>query len=975
MSKSKVLVVGWDAADWRVINPLVDAGKMPGVQRIIELGVMGNLASLYPPLSPMVWTSIGTGKRPTKHGILGFSEPTADGSGVQPISVLSRRGKAVWNILNQEGYRSNVVAWWPSHPVEPINGVMVSNHYHQAPTDPRKPWPMLSGTVHPNERAEELANLRFHPRELTQEHILPFIPRAADVDQTKDRRISSCLKIIGECTSVHSAATHLMTETEWDFMVVYYDAIDHFSHGFMKYHPPRHEFIREEDYLIYKDVVTAGYLYHDMMLRTLMQLAPPETTIILVSDHGFHPDHMRPSSIPNEPAGPAIEHRDFGVIAMAGPGIKKDERIYGASLLDVTPTILTLCGLPVGEDMDGRPLVEAFEEPPNIELIPSWDEVEGDDGCHPPDKKFDPFEAKEALEQLVALGYIEKPDANREKSIAKTVRELNYNLARSYMDASLHGEAVPLLTDLYIHNPSDSRFGIHLAMCYRALDRIPELSALVEDMKHRRVEDAKTAQEGLKKFAEMGEERKQQRAQEKGEEVTTEDTEEKDDELFSEEEKAEIKDLRSLARFDAAALEFLGGCVQVAEGNLEAAIASLKKAEKRAPQRLAMHIHVGEAYLQLKNWEDATRAFRKAIKIDPENAHAQLGLARSLLLRRKNKMAARVALKAIGLMYHYPLAHYALAVALHRIGQVDRALEALRVALSQNPNFAEAHDRAAYIYEYRKNDAEQAKYHKAQARELRAARRSRAAQSAFAALPVPVQPDEQDSKVEQNTSQEQAAKRVPRLGNTPAEVSDAELVPEAGGEPITIVSGLPRSGTSMMMQMLDGGGLPILSDGEREADEDNPRGYLELEGTKRLRTDHSWLADAQGHVVKVIAQLIPVLPLGFGYRVIFMERDIVEVLSSQRHMLERLGEQGANLSDDRLRTVFVRQVRQVRAALRAHDVPTCYVAYGEAVEDPAEVARKVNEFLGGGLDVEAMAASVDPSLYRQRISSEASRRA
>ena len=133
---------------------------------------------------------------------------------------------------------------------------------------------------------------------------------------------------------------------------------------------------------------------------------------------------------------------------------------------------------------------------------------------------------------------------------------------------------------------------------------------------------------------------------------------------------------------------------------------------------------------------------------------------------------------------------------------------------------------------------------------------------------------------------------MPRLGNTPAEVSDAELVPEAGGEPITIVSGLPRSGTSMMMQMLDGGGLPILSDGEREADEDNPRGYLELEGTKRLRTDHSWLADAQGHVVKVIAQLIPVLPLGFGYRVIFMERDIVEVLSSQRHMLERLGEQG-----------------------------------------------------------------------------------
>ena len=125
--KKKVLLIGWDAADWKVINPLMDAGRMPFLQSVVERGVMGNLATLHPVLSPMLWTSIATGKRPYDHGILGFTEPTPDGSAVQPVSSLSRNTKAIWNILNQQGYTSNVVGWWPSHPVESIRGAMVSN--------------------------------------------------------------------------------------------------------------------------------------------------------------------------------------------------------------------------------------------------------------------------------------------------------------------------------------------------------------------------------------------------------------------------------------------------------------------------------------------------------------------------------------------------------------------------------------------------------------------------------------------------------------------------------------------------------------------------------------------------------------------------------------------------------------------------------------------------------------------------------
>jgi len=130
--RKKVLLIGWDAADWKVINPLMDQGKMPNVRALVEGGVMGQLATLHPPLSPMLWTSIATGKRPFQHGIHGFSEPTPDGLGIRPVTNLSRKCKAVWNILNQEGLRSVVVGWWPSHPAEPINGVMVSDHFHRA---------------------------------------------------------------------------------------------------------------------------------------------------------------------------------------------------------------------------------------------------------------------------------------------------------------------------------------------------------------------------------------------------------------------------------------------------------------------------------------------------------------------------------------------------------------------------------------------------------------------------------------------------------------------------------------------------------------------------------------------------------------------------------------------------------------------------------------------------------------------------
>ena len=258
-ARPKVLLIGWDAADWKVIHPLIDAGKMPTLEKMIDEGTIGNLATLQPVLSPMLWTSIATGKRPFKHGIHGFIEPDPASGGIRPITNLSRKCKAVWNILNQNDLESIVIGWWPSHPAEPINGVMVSNHYQRASARLDEPWPMQPGTVHPPRLEPILKELRFHPEEFEPEHVFPFIPRAEEIDQEKDRRFSSFLQIMADCTTINSAATALMQNEPWDFMAVYFDAIDHFGHGFMKYHPPRQEWIPEEDFEMYKDVIAGGY--------------------------------------------------------------------------------------------------------------------------------------------------------------------------------------------------------------------------------------------------------------------------------------------------------------------------------------------------------------------------------------------------------------------------------------------------------------------------------------------------------------------------------------------------------------------------------------------------------------------------------------------------------------------------------------------------------------------------------------------
>jgi tetratricopeptide (TPR) repeat protein len=937
----KVLLIGWDAADWKVISPLVDAGKMPHLENFINAGVIGNLATLYPDLSPMLWTSIATGKRPFKNGILGFVEPDPGTGGIRPITNLSRRTKAVWNILSQTGRKCNVIGWWPSHPAEPINGVMVSNRYQKAVGPIDKPWPIRPGTVHPVRLVKNLEELRWHPQKLDSGHIHPFVPRFLDVDQDQDHRLETLAKTISECLSIEAAALALMHHEPWDFTAVYFDGIDHFCHGFMRYQPPRANWVNEKDFELYSQVVESGYILHDILLGRLMEKAGEEATVILVSDHGFQSGSLRPRHIPREPAGPAIMHRRYGVFAMKGPGIKKDERIYGASLLDVCPTILSLFGLPVALDMDGKPLVGAFESPPAIHTIASWDEVDGPAGTHPPDIQIDPVDASEAINQLVALGYIEKPSDDREQAVANAVRELRYNLARSYMDANRYGDAMTLLEELLGRWPDEYRFGIQLVSCYQAMGWLPNARRVLEDLFRRKEQNVFASREKLRQFEEERKDRKP--------------------EDLSEHEVHQLRNLRGRASWNPFAMEYLLGSLLFSEGDEQTALEHLKRAENADPGQPGLYLKLGAVYARMKRWKDAELAFNKAVDLDPDCAEAYRGLALSYLNRHRNEEAAEAALNAVGRIYFDPMSHFLLGVALHRLNHIPRALEALRVAVLQSPNYPQAHRRLSLIYKDCLFDTEKAAKHHVLAKE--AARRIRNSRRKQATLVQGEPKETHDVGVGNAFDFEVAKPDLPLITAADLPIALADLQ-----ETIVVVTGLPRSGTSMMMQMLAAGGMSLLTDGKREPDDLNPRGYFEFEPAKSLKRDSSWLPTAKGRAVKIVAQLLAHLSPEMTYRVIFMEREMEEILRSQKRMLAHQSKRGANLADEKLAQIFCAQIVRAKQMLFSRRVPSLYISYGKTLESPQEVAARINAFLGGELDESRIVSAVDAKLKTVTLS-------
>ena len=945
----RVLLIGWDAADWKVIRPLLEAGQMPNLQRLMLQGVHGNLATIYPPLSPMLWTSIATGKRPYKHGIHGFSEPLPDGSGVRPISLLSRKTKAMWNILNQNGHRSLVVGWWPSHPAEPLDGVMVSNHFQQPTGKPGAMRPLPSGTVHPAKLAQTLEELRVNPMELSGEFIRLFVPEYEKVDQSKDKRLHSLGKIVAETISIHAVATELLETEKWDFAGIYYSGIDHFGHGFMSYHPPRLPWVSEADFAIYQHVIANAYRYHDAMLGTLLGFADENTTVILMSDHGFHPDHLRPEYIPAEPAGPALEHRHFGILCMKGPALRVNEPLFGAGILDVCPTILTLFGLPPGKDMDGKVLLTAFKQPPPVEPIPSWDDVPGNAGTHPPEVQVDAAASAAAFKQLVELGYVAPPGANVQETVDECVRELKYNLARAFQDGNYFSEAAALADELWERWPREHRFGILLVDSLGLLRQLARRREVIEELGRRIDRYQVEAKAELEKHQAT------------------------DGKPPGEDEKKriqfEIRQLRELAAGRPLLIEWYRVTHALLENRKDEArklvtqFAAVEESGMRWDTRLA------NVLAELGELEPARTLFEEALKSDPENPLFHGSLATLHFKARRFEDAIKSATESLSLMYFQPGLHALLGRALMESKRFAEAEQELQVAVAQNPRNLVAHESLAKLYRDHLNKPAEAFPHEGKAQALR---HELAAQERGAVADEIRNPKAKGQKSWRTAT---AEVRIPKTTESTGEgtgIQNGKEMPAPFGpevdleQVITVVSGLPRSGTSMMMQILAAAGRETLSDSKRAPDEDNPLGYFEFEKATELARDVSWIHQARGKVVKIVAQLLPFLPLNEHYQLIFMERDLEEVIASQNAMLARQGRRGAELDPVKLTETYAKHLERVNAQIaRRRDLRVLKVRYGQLLSEPRTGIENVASFVGAPFEKEKAAKAVQPGLRRQ----------
>lgn len=844
--KKKLLLIGWDAADWKIIGPLMAKGHMPALKSVIENGVYGNMSTMNPPYSPMLWSSVATGKTPDKHGVLGFIELMPDLKGVRPVTANSRKSRAVWNILHNKGYKSNLVAWWPSYPAEPINGVVISDKFQKVSNDPSKKSILPDDAIHPKEKIKDFRDLRMFPHEITKEHILPFIPRASEIDQEKNGLLKAFSRIMSHNVSVHNAATRLLRTTEWDFMAVYYDLIDHFCHGFMKYHPPKMNAVSQTDFEIFGETVNGAYRFQDMMLERKLKLIDKDTTVIIMSDHGYESGSRRILEMPNVQAAPALEHRQFGMFAAMGPNIKKGTKIFGLNLIDIAPTLLHFFDLPIGKDMDGKPILEMFEEAGKPEYIDSWEDVEGDFGELTESDMPSEFSDQETMEQLIELGYIDRPDEKKENAILKTKCDLKHNLARVHLGKNDFEKAREILLELI-----EEEDPIDTAPYYYDLVKI--------ELKFKRFDQAESY---IRK----------------------------------------IKNSNSKAKFN---LFFQESAILVGRGKYEEALQRYEKVLTKLSNP-EIWFKAGELKYKLDRFEEARKAFENAIELEPDRAKYHMALAEVLVELGEYNEAVDYALTSIELVKHYPAAHFVLGRALEKLGDLENSRIAFQTAEKLQPK----------------------KYQK--------------------------------SRIAREKVEEMLSLPKDEVKNLKYKHRDGQIV---------VVSGLPRSGTSLMMQMLHKGGCEVLVDNKREADESNPKGYYEYEPVMSIHKSNLWLDKAKDKVVKIVAPLLKFLSPKYRYKIIFMTRDLNEVIKSQQVMQGK----DPDAFPFKLVEAYHKLLNSVRIWKdREAGVEMIHVNYKDVLDNPLPELERIESFIGLPLNKEEMIGCIDKSLHRNKVKKKSS---
>jgi predicted AlkP superfamily phosphohydrolase/phosphomutase/Flp pilus assembly protein TadD len=421
--------VGWEAAEWKILHPLLDAGEMPTLNRLVENGAAGALLSVQPAVPALQWTSLVTGKRAWQHGVCHSMEITVDNSRpAVPITAGRRRSPALWEILARQGRRSLVAGWPATHGEQTGLVKIVSNRYPEPTAPPGvKPWPpAVPGTYWPEEIGAALDKLRVSPEEVAADIVARYVPFWHKIDQKRDHRIGQLRVLLAADFSYQTAIAALMAAKAWDFAAVRFPALGGISRIFRNC-------VAEDEIQFYRDVINSHYRMLDLMLARLVELAGTEAAVIVASTGHDAESGKSP----------------HGIFVAGGQGFAQDALLHGASVLDAAPTVLTWFGLPIGDDMEGRVLIESFPEVPRIERVASWEPRQ--------------VPASQALPENAGWRL-----------------EFEWNFTQSCLEAGRHEEALPVLAQLFRGFPERAENGHALFQCQLALGRLAEAEETLE---------------------------------------------------------------------------------------------------------------------------------------------------------------------------------------------------------------------------------------------------------------------------------------------------------------------------------------------------------------------------------------------------------------------------------------------------------------------------------------------------------------
>ncbi len=455
----KTLLVGWEGVDWSFLRSLCEKGALPSLTGITRAGVSTGLQARSPYLSPILWNSLVTGKRSWRHGVHGPTQVDAQGA-IGPVSSRNRRVPALWEMFSQEGLRTIVVGGYASHPVEPGNGISVSERFFAGPRAESAP----AQSVWPPELAEEIEGLRVNAASLAPSILRLLIPKITQTLVERDPRVRRLVAYVAKLYSRHNVAASLIETEPWNFAAAHFPFLGEMFSEFGSFTFPRHSGVSRGAFERYSEVLEGACRLQDLLLHDLLRAAGPETTVFVVSDRGFQPSSCTPATS-LLPGGYSLKNGPEGLLAACGPGIAVRPGILsGADLLDVAPTILQIMGLPVGNDMDGRVLREILTKDAQnrINRIPSWDTRVKDSvqACDPApagppclneQEGTLPSEAEETL-------YLQN----------------GWNEGMDLLDAGLLHRALPLLEQAAWTSPEVAHYRFWLALCQARLGLMSE---------------------------------------------------------------------------------------------------------------------------------------------------------------------------------------------------------------------------------------------------------------------------------------------------------------------------------------------------------------------------------------------------------------------------------------------------------------------------------------------------------------------